>query len=324
MEKLKAKLKGKGKEEVVLGVETLFELFAKEGAKRGFGDKLAFTFTSKEEVASRVAALATQLDEGKGFGAELEGFGAAERAEIAADLLSAYDGGRLFHCGVSLCECSEAELAQHQLHCIFRPLQCKHANCTARFSAHAELAHDEACELKPVTCRRGCGAEVVRCAMADHVDGDCRLRPVPCPFEAVGCAAPLTLGMLQEHMDSAMVHHLYLAVSEIGTLKGEIAEMRGALSTASEKSAAQATLLASVGAELRKLATEQEAAGKAAKAKDSKATQEAKQALAKLSQAQAKMEKSVRESLSSTAREVEELRTGQNALAQRLQDAVRR
>lgn len=100
-----------------------------------------------------------------------------ERQELAKLLLRKFDLPHAFHCPHRNCGAQ----------CEFRVEQCPHEHCFVYFSHKWWEEHDGACPEKPLPCERVCGETVLRKNMGRHLQDDCVLRPVTCPYQCVGC-----------------------------------------------------------------------------------------------------------------------------------------
>jgi len=127
---------------------------------------------------------------------------------LCAELLRKFDPGRQWHCGLGFDGLLPEQVEKHLLECTFRPVGCLNAGCHALFSARYADEHDAVCEHKVVACERGCGEQLCRFAMREHLDGSCGLKPVACPFLFVGCHAPLVQRDLAAHESAATCAHL--------------------------------------------------------------------------------------------------------------------
>lgn len=149
------------------------------------------------------------------------------RQRLAVELVRHYDLAKEWHCGCDMSQLSRSEREHHSMNCIFRPIGCGNAGCTAIFSARFEGAHDAVCEHKVVHCDLNCGTLLVRRKMQEHIEGPCPMKPVHCPYRAIGCQAPgLVQGQVDAHVTDNTDTHLRLAVNCILHQQREIADLR--------------------------------------------------------------------------------------------------
>jgi hypothetical protein len=161
------------------------------------------------------------------------------RQRLAVELVKHFDQAKEWHCGCDISLLSHAQREHHSMSCIFRPIGCGYAGCTAIFSARYEGAHDSICEYKLVPCELNCGVMLPRREMEEHLAGPCKMKPVHCPYRAIGCAAP---GLVQGQLDSHAVEfcdaHLRLAVNCILYQQRQIADLLAARQVDREAAAA--------------------------------------------------------------------------------------
>eukprot|EP00959_Pyramimonas_sp_CCMP1952_P056294 1175833-Pyramimonas_sp.AAC.1 len=71
--------------------------------------------------------------------------------------------------------------------CKFRPASCPHPPCAFSCSDWRLPEHDARCPSKMLDCTLGCGHELRRGELQAHTAMECLHRPVPCPYEPLGC-----------------------------------------------------------------------------------------------------------------------------------------
>lgn len=119
-----------------------------------------------------------------------------ERIEFAKLLIRCHDMDFRFHCNRSPAARDPAtENVSHKErictpdNCIFAPYRCVNQDCPIVISRKWREKHDATCLNKSVVCQRNCGVGVMRKLMHVHMTTSCSLRPVQCPFHAIGCHA---------------------------------------------------------------------------------------------------------------------------------------
>lgn len=100
-----------------------------------------------------------------------------ERNELARFVIRRHDHQYLFHCDKQSCGPS----------CVFAVEQCPNAPCVVCYSRKWASHHDAICPEKILPCQRACGFQIARKVMTYHLQEECPLRPVICPFQCVGC-----------------------------------------------------------------------------------------------------------------------------------------
>lgn len=90
--------------------------------------------------------------------------------------------------------------------------------------------------------------------MAKHLEQDCPLRPVPCPFRECGCGAALVCRDVGAHLESGTQAHLLLAASRIleqqealHALRGRVGGLEAASAQHGERLAGLAASVTAVG-----------------------------------------------------------------------------
>ena len=84
--------------------------------------------------------------------------------------------------------------------------------------------HLDTCPNLLISCTT-CPKRTRRCNMAAH-EAKCRLEPVPCQYQSVGCTAQPRRQDIPQHNLDAMSDHLQLAVQAIAQQSSEIAQLR--------------------------------------------------------------------------------------------------
>lgn len=130
----------------------------------------------------------------------------------------------------------------HLRTCPKQPWRCQHC----AFSGLREVAqgHTEVCERLPVQCPNSCNlGHVPRCQLSNHIERDCPLQEVLCPFSHVACTVRLPRSEMEVHVQHNEQRHILLTCSasldltrqlnervsqkeaEIEALKAEVARM---------------------------------------------------------------------------------------------------
>eukprot|EP01039_Chlorochromonas_danica_P001241 gene1240-1353_t len=125
-----------------------------------------------------------------------------ERNELARFVIRRHDHQYLFHCDKQSCGSS----------CIFAVEQCPNAPCMVCYSRKWASHHDAICPDKILPCQRACGFQIARKVMTHHLQEECPLRPVICPFQCVGCTTALLAKELEGHVQNQVAAHLNLVL----------------------------------------------------------------------------------------------------------------
>lgn len=219
-----------GLETVPFGMEMLRERIERVAAKKNLTGVIAHAF-SKEHTLAKIGAKAAELDESGVFNAEL-------RDKLAGVLVRHYDVAHAHHCTFDLSGCSPEEARRHSEVCRFRDLRCVNPGCAHVSSAKEMGAHAKECGLALVPCQRGCGAQVAKSRMAEHVECECGRRPTTCPFAHIGCGVSCTQEELAAHLAEHATQHLLFALHRIEAQGRALDAARTELSETSARSRA--------------------------------------------------------------------------------------
>jgi hypothetical protein len=234
-----------GLESVPFGMSMLCERIERVATKKNLTGAIALAF-SKETTLAKIQAKAAELDGSGAFSAEL-------RDKLAAVLVRHYDVKHAHHCTFDLTGCSAEEARRHSELCRFRDMRCTHSGCAHLSSAHDMAHHVKECGFALVPCQRGCGAQIAKSRMAEHVDGNCGRRPTTCPFAHIGCGVSCTQAELAAHLAEHSTQHLLLALRQIDAQSRVLDATRSELAEASARSRAAETECASYRAEIAAL-----------------------------------------------------------------------
>ena len=92
--------------------------------------------------------------------------------------------------------------------CCKRLCECEHCGFCNDFDIVTEL-HYPVCEQLPVECPNVCSVEnLKRIELASHLEEQCPLQVIQCPFTSAGCTVQLPRREMEEHEDNAVRHHL--------------------------------------------------------------------------------------------------------------------
>lgn len=173
--------------------------------KRGM---FTLNFWQEDSIAS------LQADVARG-----DGWAAADVSRAARTLLLAYDRRGLAHCEEAFA--SPEELLAHKEVCAFRPVECQNRGCVQVVGANSAGAHDASCPHKLLKCPQGCGADVKRAALREHMATECDMKPAVCPYKELGCQHEVTAGTVEAHCRECAGTHLKLVVDWVGRLSTE-------------------------------------------------------------------------------------------------------
>ena len=99
--------------------------------------------------------------------------------------------------------------------CSKRSCECEHCGYFNEFDIVTER-HYPVCEQFPVECPNACSVEnLKRIELASHLEEQCPLQVIQCPFTSAGCTVQLPRREMEEHEKNleAMSHHLRMMMS---------------------------------------------------------------------------------------------------------------
>ena len=136
-------------------------------------------------------------------------------------------------CGVQL---GRRHISTHQIEqCMTRPYSCRY--CKDYDSTFVEVTevHYTECGDYPVNCPNNCQEEPLkRQELESHLENDCPLETIDCPFNYAGCEAQFPRKDMSEHMKDTATH-LTLLASVTHSLVKENQQLKGRLATTEEE-----------------------------------------------------------------------------------------
>ncbi|CAH3122540.1 unnamed protein product [Porites lobata] len=107
--------------------------------------------------------------------------------------------------------------------CAWRILSCTH--CSESHPECKTKAHHADCKKFPLNCSQNCGAVIPREKISAHIEKDCPLTIIACPyFDHVGCEAEIQRREVESHLQAAMRLHLDLACVKLGDTQKKFEE----------------------------------------------------------------------------------------------------
>ncbi|XP_046847381.1 TNF receptor-associated factor 5-like [Xenia sp. Carnegie-2017] len=112
------------------------------------------------------------------------------------------------------------DLKKHLEACPYREIKCPHCGITLYFKD--EKRHlEEQCLKIPVDCAQGCGKQIIKEQIQDHIDNECENTLIDCKYKDLGCDELVERGNIEDHESSNVASHLAKAVDVIRNLKEE-------------------------------------------------------------------------------------------------------
>ena len=167
-----------------------------------------------------------------------------ERVEYAKLLVKDLDRHAYqLHCRNKSCagntigkeECSNIDKPS-QL-CEFRWLSCHNPDCMEAFSFKYEKYHDEECGFKLLPCTNGCGMEVPRKDMTNHVRNKCAFRAAECPLACLGCTTIVQAQDASRHLNESSDQHFMFVANRLMECQAMIKRLNGSIQLLEEKNA---------------------------------------------------------------------------------------
>ena len=90
--------------------------------------------------------------------------------------------------------------------CPNRVVSCKWCNLEGEYQLIVG-DHVKACPSSPLSCPRGCGADLIRKDLESHCS-TCPLEPVPCSFRGLGCKTTVCRKDLDKHIETSTPQHM--------------------------------------------------------------------------------------------------------------------
>ena len=115
--------------------------------------------------------------------------------------------------------------------CVERIVMCEY--CKANFKYCDLLTHHIRCNKMPLPCELGCGKQVIREDMTQHMDNECGEKEVNCPFVQYGCKVGLIKRKeMNQHLVDKKYEHM---VMKVNSLEKTVVEQKETISQLSEK-----------------------------------------------------------------------------------------
>ena len=103
--------------------------------------------------------------------------------------------------------------------CCKRLYECEHCSYCNDFDIVTEQ-HYPVCEQFPVECPNACSGVILkRLELASHLEEQCLLQVIQCPFTSAGCTVQMPRREMEEHEEKAMQQHLRMMMSMMLKLK---------------------------------------------------------------------------------------------------------
>jgi len=159
--------------------------------------------------------------------------------------------GHLLTCSFKLISCMNAncevtttrkDLDEHMNSvCQWRIVSCEHCSEPHPFCQLQD--HADNCKKKPVECPNGCGELIVAEEITSHVNDECPLTEISCPYAQMGCNTKIQRKEVESHLQSTTTLHLDLTCA---TLKKTTERLEQTAMQVQELKAANSTLSSKV------------------------------------------------------------------------------
>jgi len=185
-------------------------------------------------------------------------------------------GNQMIDCGLEDSEsrCSikllRKNLDEHQKVCEFRRIPCKNDDCPVLVAYRSVSTHDDECPEKIVPCPNKCDLQCKRKELDDHLQNDCLLQFIDCPYASFGCtAASMQRKDYHKHLENTNLKHCEAMAKALQGKDEEINKLRQEMAYMKFRQEEQFELLIK---EIKSLKTSNERASGAAVASSSPST----------------------------------------------------
>jgi hypothetical protein len=110
-------------------------------------------------------------------------------------------------------------MENHELECPRRVVTCEYCHCKCPQEEMAK--HWQNCDHYPVDCPKGCGEKMIRARISQHVEEQCSLALIDCPFAYAGCEAQRLRKNISDHLKESMEDHLSMLEDKYSKLEKE-------------------------------------------------------------------------------------------------------
>lgn len=101
-----------------------------------------------------------------------------------------------------------------QRYCPNRTVTCQF--CSKTLQARVIPNHEaNVCAEAPTTCPNGCGYQVPKKSLANHLQSECSHVGVPCPFKEFGCEGSVKRGEVELHLSTSCPQHLMQLMQQL-------------------------------------------------------------------------------------------------------------
>lgn len=109
------------------------------------------------------------------------------------------------------------EVQIHLTQCEFRTIKCEY--CEEKILYKNIEDHIKQCPNAPVECSNKCGMKVPLSKINYHIQNECGMTAVECPFGVVGCEFYDLRKTLKDHLDRDLERHLRMITAKISSLE---------------------------------------------------------------------------------------------------------
>jgi hypothetical protein len=131
-------------------------------------------------------------------------------------------------------KCNRCEMAEHQVSCIFRKVNCKNVGCSELIVFKNIEKHEEICNFKVISCKNACGTETMRKCMEEHYT-KCELEVVNCGYFVVGCEDRMQRKSANQHLIAKALEHSEMMIVGVTEASLRVENFAFSLQTTKEK-----------------------------------------------------------------------------------------
>ena len=117
------------------------------------------------------------------------------------------------------------QIENHELECPRRIVICEY--CHFKCPQEELAKHWQDCGFYPVDCPKGCGANMLRVRLTQHIEKQCSLTIVDCEFAYAGCMVQKFRKDMNDHLKESMKEHLSMLKNKYSKLEKQYEDEKG-------------------------------------------------------------------------------------------------
>lgn len=117
------------------------------------------------------------------------------------------------------------KIESHELECPRRIVTCEY--CHFKCPQEELEKHWEDCGLYPIDCPKGCGENMIRGRLNEHIEKECSLTTIDCQFAYAGCTVRKLRKDMDDHLKESLKKHLSLLQKKYSKLEKQYEDEKG-------------------------------------------------------------------------------------------------